>query len=147
VTIGDRHRLAVQRLIKLAPLVDALGCTLQVQQPIQLPPRDEPEPDASVAHGTDDDYRDGPPGARDVTCVVEVSDSSLARDLGLKLRLYARAGIVQYVVVDLVHDVVIDHRRPREDVYEEVVTLRGGQTVHLGGANEALPVPVEHLLP
>jgi len=60
VTIGDRHRLAVQRLVKLAPHVEPLGCTLQVQQPIQLPPTNEPEPDASIIRGVDDDYRDGP---------------------------------------------------------------------------------------
>jgi len=48
-TIGDRHRLAVQRLVKLAPNVEPLGCTLQVQQPIPLPPTNEPEPDASCS--------------------------------------------------------------------------------------------------
>lgn len=147
LTIGDRHRLAVQRLVKLAPLFEPLGCTLQVQQPIQLPPANEPEPDGSVIRGTDDDYRDGPPGAVGVTCVIEVSDSSLARDLGLKLRTYARAGIEQYVVVDLVHDVVLDHCRPLGDGYEEVAALRSGQTVQLRAATQAVSVPVDRLLP
>jgi hypothetical protein len=147
MTVGDRHRLAVQRLVKLAPLFDPLGSTLQVQQPIQLPPTSEPEPDGSVMRGTDDDYRDGPPGAADVICVIEVSDSSLDRDLGLKLRLYARAGITQYVVVDLVHDVVLDHRQPHDDVYGDVVTLRAGQTVSLRAGDRAVEVPVDRLLP
>jgi Uma2 family endonuclease len=147
VTIGDRHRLAVQRLVKLAPQLETLGCTLQVQQPIQLPPTNEPEPDASSIRGTDDDYRDGPPGAADVTCVIEVADSSLDRDLGVKLRMYARAGIPQYVVVDLVHDVVLDHRVPREDAYEDVATLRPGETVQLRGVSQHLAVPVDRLLP
>jgi Uma2 family endonuclease len=126
VTIGDRHRLAVQRLVKLAPLFEPLGCTLQVQQPIQLPPTNEPEPDASSIRGADDDYRDGPPGTADMTCVIEAAESSLDRELGVKLRMYARAGIQQYVVVDLVHDVVLDHRLPREDAYEDVAALRPG---------------------
>jgi hypothetical protein len=147
MTVGDRHRLAVQRLVKLAPLFDPLGSTLQVQQPIQLPPTSEPEPDGSVMRGTDDDYRDGPPGAADVICVIEVSDSSLDRDLGLKLRLYARAGITQYVVVDLVHDVVLDHRQPHDDVYGDVVTPRAGQTVSLRAGDRAVEVPVDRLLP
>lgn len=146
-TIGDRHRLAVQRLVKLAPYFEPLGCTLQVQQPIQLPPTNEPEPDASSIRGTDDDYRDGPPGAADVTCVIEVADSSLDRDLGVKLRMYARAGIPQYVVVDLVHDVVLDHRVPRDDAYEDVAALRPGETVQLGGVAQHLAVPVDRLLP
>jgi Uma2 family endonuclease len=147
VTVGDRHRLAVQRLVKLAPRFDPLGCTLQGQQPIQLPPTNEPEPDGSVIRGSDDDYRDGPPGSADLTCVVEVSDSSLDRDLGLKLRLYASAGIEQYVVVDLVHDVVLDHRRPRGDGYERVATLRAGDIVEIRATGDVVSVPVARLLP
>jgi Uma2 family endonuclease len=147
VTIGDRHRLAVQRLVKLAPLFEPFGCTLQVQQPVQLPPANEPEPDASVIRGIDDDYRDGPPGAAAVTSVIEVSDSSLARDLGVKLRIYAAAGIEQYVVVDLVHDVVLDHRQPRGDAYEAVTSLRAGQVVQVRAGARELSVSVDRLLP
>jgi len=147
MTIGDRHRLAVQRLVKLAPLFEPLGCTLQVQQPIQLPPTNEPEPDGSVIRGSDDDYRDGPPGASEVTCVIEVSDNSLARDLGVKLRMYARAGIEQYVVIDLVHDAVLDHGRPQGDEYLEVTTLRAGETAELRAGTQTLPVPVNRLIP
>ena len=36
MTIGDRYQLAVQRLLKLALLFEPLGCTLQIQQPIQV---------------------------------------------------------------------------------------------------------------
>jgi Uma2 family endonuclease len=148
VTIGDRHRLAVQRLLKLAPLFEPLGCTLQIQQPIQLPPDNEPEPDASIMRGSDDDYRDGPPSAADVTCVIEVADNSLPRDLGVKLRAYARAGITQYVVVDLVHDVVVDHRDPEGDHYAGVTSFRAGETVHLSAAGrQGVTVAVDRLLP
>jgi Uma2 family endonuclease len=148
MTIGDRHRLAVQRLVKMAALFDQLGCTLQIQQPIQLPPKDEPEPDASVVRGTDDDYRNGPPTAADVTCVIEIADSSLARDLGSKLRAYAHAGIGQYVVVDLVHDLVLDHRQPQHDGYNDVAALRRDQTVQLRTTGAGpVPIPADHLLP
>ena len=147
VNIGDRHRLAVQRLVKLAVRFEPLGHTLQVQQPIQLPPTNEPEPDGSVIRGLDDDYRDGPPGAGSVTCVIEVADNSLARDLGAKLHMYARAGIAQYVVVDLVHDVVLDHRAPVGDHYQEVASLRGGDGLELRAGEHAVRVPASHFLP
>ena len=148
VTIGDRHRLVVQRLVKLAPRFDAHASTLQIQQPIQLPPQNEPEPDASVVRGTDDDYRDGPPGAADVLCVIEVADSSLSRDLGVKRGTYARAGIGQYVVVDLVHDVVLDHRLPKGEQFEAVSELRTGDSLEIRTATaEAFAIPVARLLP
>jgi hypothetical protein len=147
VTVGDRHRLAVQRLVKLAARFEPLGHTLQMQQPVQLPPTNEPEPDGSVIRGVDDDYRNGPPGADSVTCVIEVADHSLPRDLGVKLQMYARARIAQYVVVDLVHDVVLDHRRPSGDAYQEVASLRAGDSVELRAGEHAVSVPVSHLLP
>jgi hypothetical protein len=147
VTIGDRHRLAVQRLVKLAVRFEPLGHTLQVQQPIQLPPTNEPEPDGSVIRGSDDDYRNGPPGAGSVTSVIEVADNSLARDMGVKLQMYARSGIGQYVVIDLVHDMVLDHRNPSGDLYLEVTPLRAGDDVELRAGEHGVRVPVGYLLP
>jgi Uma2 family endonuclease len=147
VTIGDRHRLAVQRLVKLAARFEPLHHTLHVQQPIQLPPTSEPEPDGSVIRGSDDDYRNGPPGAAHVTCVIEVADNSLPRDLGVKLQMYASAGIQQYVVVDLVHDVVLDCRKPMGTEYQQVATLRAGEVVELGAGEQAVSVPARDLLP
>lgn len=87
LTIGDRHRIAVQRLVRIARDFDPLGCHLQIQQPIVCPPNHEPEPDASVARGLEGDYGDRPPGPGDVFSVIEVADRSLARDVGLKLRI------------------------------------------------------------
>lgn len=101
-----------------------------------------------MIRGSDDDYRDSPPGAADVTCVIEVADNSLPRDLGVKLRAYARAGIEQFVVIDLVHDLAIDHRGPRGDSYEDVRSLRAGETLQLGAAGtQSVPVSVDRLLP
>src|SRR5437867_8964693 len=61
MTIGDRHRVAVLRLAQLSHSFEPLGCFLQTQQPISLPPKDEPEPDAAIVLGSIDDYLDHPP--------------------------------------------------------------------------------------
>ena len=57
------------------------------------------------------------------------------------------AGIGQYVVVDLVHDMVLDHRKPSGDEYQEVASLRAGDGVELGAGDHGVSVPVSHLLP
>ena len=64
MTIGDRHRIAVLRLAQLAVAFEQLGSFLQTQQPISLPPINEPEPDAAVVRGEIDDYLDHPPERR-----------------------------------------------------------------------------------
>jgi Uma2 family endonuclease len=60
----------------------------------------EPEPDISVVKGKREDYANQPP-ADAVALVIEVSDATLQQDRMLKLRLYARAGIPVYWIINL----------------------------------------------
>ena len=147
MTIGDRHRIVVTRLAHLSPQFEPRGCFLQSQQPISIPPLHAPEPDTSIIRGMLDDYQEAPPQAADVTCVIEVADSSLVRDLGTKLKLYARAGIRQYVVVDLVNDFVLDHRQPAGDQYGQVTPLRSGDMIEVSTAGQPVTIAVDRLLP
>ena len=147
MTIGDRHRIAVLRLAKLAPAFERFGCFLQTQQPVSLPPINEPEPDGAVVRGDIDDYLDDPPAAANVFSVIEVADSSLAIDLGPKLTAYAEAGIRQYIVADLVNNRVLVHERPAENSYSSVVVLERGATVQISAGAAALAVAVDRLLP
>ena len=147
MTIGDRHRIAVLRLAQLAPAFERLGCFLQTQQPISLPPINEPEPDAAVVRGAVDDYLDRPPGPTDVVCVIEVADSSLSLDTGPKLAAYAAAGIPHYVVVDLVNNRVLTHDQPVGHSYTRVVSSLHGETVQLPAGAGHVSMPVDRLLP
>jgi Uma2 family endonuclease len=58
-------------------------------------------PDGAVATGTNDDNFRFHPLGKDVALVIEVADTTLNRDRGIKLRSYARAGIVCYWIVNL----------------------------------------------
>lgn len=147
MTIGDRHRIAVLRLAQTAPSFEALGCFLQTQQPVSLPPASEPEPDGAVVRGQVDDYLHGPPAAPDVYSVIEVADSSLAVDAGPKLRAYAVARVPQYVVVDLVNNRVLVHEEPSGDTYARVTSLGRGDTVSLRAGRGDVPIPADRLLP
>jgi Uma2 family endonuclease len=148
MTIGDRHRLSVLRVNRLGPQFDLHGCFLQTQQPIALPPHSEPEPDGAIALGQFDDYRDGPPGPADVLCVIEVSDASLRRDRGVKLKAYASAGIKLYVIANLVDDQVEVYSLDASGGYGPPSILRAGEALHLPTANGAVvTIPVQQLLP
>lgn len=74
---------------------------VRTQDPIQLDNFSEPEPDLAVVQGEILDYADQHPRPEQVYLVVEVADSTLKQDCGLKARLYAQAGIADYWVLDL----------------------------------------------
>ena len=58
--------------------------------------------------------------------VIEVSVSSLRRDLVRKHELYARAGVPEYWVVDIDGRRTVVHRGARDGAYEQVSEVRGG---------------------
>ena len=60
-----------------------------------------PEPDVSVVRGSPRDYSSRHPLPQDLALVVEVADSSVGRDRGMKRRVYARAGVPAYWIVVL----------------------------------------------
>jgi Uma2 family endonuclease len=62
----------------------------------------EPEPDLVVLRGPVRAYVGRHPGPQDLALVIEVADSSIDYDRGLKARIYARAGVPIYWVVNLV---------------------------------------------
>jgi Uma2 family endonuclease len=89
------------------------GWIVRVQAPLSLDDESAPEPDLAVVPGRPADYRQTHP-ARPVL-VVEVSESSLELDRGPKGSLYARAGIADYWIVNLVGRVLEVHRDPVPD--------------------------------
>jgi Uma2 family endonuclease len=112
----------------------------------------EPEPDVVVARGPAERYLQRHPGPEDIALLVEVADSSLARDRGQKLRLYARAGITVYWIVNLPEAVVEVYSDPSGPVaapeYRTSERFRKGDAVPLRIAGRALAsIPADELLP
>jgi Uma2 family endonuclease len=94
------------------------------EAPIDVAPEDnptnEPEPDLVVLAKPSREFREANPRPVDLRLVVEISDSTLGFDLTTKAELYARAGIVEYWVVDVAARRLIVHRDPREGLYGSV---------------------------
>jgi Uma2 family endonuclease len=78
------------------------GWHVRQEQPLRIPNYDEPEPDGALARGDDKAFANRHPGPADVVLVVEVAESSLARDRGEKGDIYGRAAIPYYWIVNLV---------------------------------------------
>src|SRR5439155_445568 len=113
--IGPRHVSSVNRLNRL--LGRALGdaAIIQVQSPILLDDRSEPQPDLSLLQPHPDFYISSLPTPRDVILVIEVADSSDVYDRRIKAPLYARAGIPEYWLVRLEREDLVVFRDPTPD--------------------------------
>lgn len=111
------HSSTVGVLAELLRDITPDGWHLRIEQPIRLPNYDEPEPDLAVTRGKPGDYRQQHPSAEDVALVIEISESSLRVDRGDKLRAYARGGIAQYWIVNLVDRRIEAHGSPGPDGY------------------------------
>ena len=90
------------------------GWIVRVQNPLALDDESSPEPDVAVVRGHHADYRHAHPAR--AALIVEVAESSLAFDRAQKGSLYARAGIPDYWIVNLVDRVVEVYRNPGPDV-------------------------------
>ncbi len=101
MTISPAHRRATHRVQTALRATLPQGYYVGSPSPVTLS-TSEPEPDAVVVRGTDDDYRDRHPGPTNVALVVEVSDSTLRRDQGSKKVVYAKASIAVYWIVNLI---------------------------------------------
>ena len=84
----------------------------------------EPEPDIAIVRFDDNNYASHHPYPQDIYWLVEVSNSTLAKDLEEKPITYARNGIAEYWVIDLSHNKLWVFTQPEQNGYtnkQEVV--------------------------
>lgn len=99
---------------------------VRVQGPVQFPPATSvPEPDVTVLKLPR--QKKVWPSGREVALMIEVSDTTLVKDLGYKANLYAAGGVPEYWVVDIPNHQVHVHRLPTGDAYSEVTIYQGDQ--------------------
>ena len=127
--IGHRHATCVAALNRM--LVTGVGARALVwpQGPIRLSERSQPEPDLALLRPRPVSYRDAPAVPQDVLLLIEVADSSLARDRGLKRPLYAAAGISEYWIVNVEDREIEVHSSPSGTSYASVRRCRPGETL------------------
>jgi Uma2 family endonuclease len=115
-------------------------------------PDSEPEPDLAVTRGARRDFKQRHPGPGDLALVVEVADSTLQLDRADKARIYARAGITVYWILNLVDRRVEAYTDPTgpdpAPAYRRRDEYGPTDNVPLAIAGSpALSIPVAELLP
>ena len=110
---GSRHFAGIRAAQEALRAAFGPGWEVRAQGPLALDEESEPEPDVAVVPGSFRDYLVEHP-SRPVL-VVEVSESSLTADRDHKGSLYARAGVADYWIVNLVDRVLEVYREPARD--------------------------------
>src|SRR5215467_9981934 len=126
------HRTTV--LLVAAALERAFGegWFVQTRSPIILDARSEPEPDVCVVRGSPRDYVAAHPSRP--ALIVEVAQSGLHLARGRKAAAYARAGIVDYWILNLVDRTLEVYREPGRSArrhwgYGSIVVLESSALV------------------
>jgi len=144
--IGPRHCAAVLRATQALVRIAGDQATVGVQGSIRLDEYDEPEPDIYLLRPKEDFYASGHAGSGDIFLIIEMADSSLEYDQGLKIHLYAETGVPEYWVADIRNDRLVVYSDLRNDIYSSIRQARRGDLI----APVLLPncrVPVDALLP
>ncbi|MFN0124136.1 MAG: Uma2 family endonuclease [Blastocatellia bacterium] len=133
--IGPGHAACLERLADyLAAKIKKLAMVRR-QNPIGLSDISAPEPDIVLVKPRDDYYIGSHPKPDDVILVIEVAETTAETDRHYKIPMYARAGIPEAWLIDLVKDRIEVYTQPADGIYREIrITTRDQRVI-----SEALP--------
>lgn len=139
----SRHAGVIAQMNGLLNQAAGTQAIVTGQTPLRLGDYSEPEPDLMVLKPRSDFYKRSHPTSADVLLLIEVADTTLAYDRGIKLPLYARHGIAEVWIVDLANGLLRFFRQPQGDTYADItatetpgltpVALLPGVNVNLHG--------------
>jgi len=134
---GSRHYTSVGLVEEALRTAFGVGWVIRSQGPVALDDESEPEPDVAVVPGSRRDFSGEHP--RRPVLVVEVSESSLSLDRQRKGSLYARAGLDDYWIVNLVEGILEINRQPVADA-SAIYGWRYAERIVLGPDASATPL-------
>lgn len=118
--IGLVHAATVDRIADVFARRLTGRAIVRTQGPIILADfASQPQPDVTLLMPRTDFYATKGPGPTDIILVVEVMDTTVAYDRGVKLPLYARAGIAEVWLANVNTRHLEGHRRPTPEGYAE----------------------------
>jgi Uma2 family endonuclease len=149
--INPPHAAAIRRALRLLKRFLPVGWCYQSQLPIRLLDG-RPEPDVAILRGVEEDYDRRHPTPADTPLLIEVSDTSIELDRVVAARMYARAGIAVYWIVNIPEQQVEVYtdpvRKGRSPRYRHRHDYQRGDSVALVlDGVEVARIPVADLLP
>ena len=111
-------------------LQEILGNRVKIREaaPITIPTSaSEPEPDIAIAQPLGREYLRHHPYPENIFWLIEFSNTSLGKDLDIKRKAYAAAGILEYWVIDLKKRHLKVFREPLNGDYTSSSTLTTGE--------------------
>jgi Uma2 family endonuclease len=144
---SPRHSGSVSKFLRaLREVSSGQGLDLSPQMPLAISADSLPEPDIAVI--PEDPEGDFYCAAHPTTAVlvVEIADLSLQYDREVKAELYARAGIPEYWIANLVDRQLEVHREPAGSSYASRTVLSLVEEIAPLFAPEA-SIPISHLFP
>ena len=127
--LGTRHSAVTGKLVKRLILEIGDSAVLLPGPTLPLGTFSAPQPDLVLLKPRDDFYSDRRPLPTDVLLLVEIADTSLGFDQGVKRAVYARAGIAEYWVIDVASSRLFQYRIPRGDHYADTAEFGAGDLV------------------
>lgn len=116
-------------LVNLAEIIESHPITLD---------NSEPEPDIAIVRLPLTIYRSHHPYPEDIYWLVEISNRTLKKDLEQKTITYARNGIPEYWVIDLVNKKLIVHTQVQNNGYAQITEYTTGTVSPLAFPNIAI---------
>jgi len=131
MTKGTKHSSTTDRVTRIFYRIFGDNLIVRNQNPIWLDEFSEPEPDIVLAMPKDDEYETTHPTPNEIFLILEVSDTTLSYDRNDKCLAYSRAGIRQYLLLNVQDKTIEDYREPSADGYQSKQTFRAGQSFNL----------------
>ena len=127
--IGPVHVAKVNQLCSLFVRAVADSAIVSIQNPVSLPPDNEPQPDVALLRPRADRYKTELAGAQDVILMVEVADTSLDYDRDVKIPIYARHSIPEVWLLDVRAETFSIYLDPGPKGYGRLLTPGRNDTV------------------
>lgn len=127
--IGREHAACVTWLDRRFQRVLGDRAVIIVQNPLELPPRSETQPDVALLKWRKDLYRSALPTGGNTLLAIEVADTTYEKDHDVKMPLYARQGIVESWIVDIPGESIEVFVKPGPRGYRRVTRFGRGKVV------------------